>query len=413
MMSIGIETKRLVLRNFEASDAQAAADNSQQPQVAHWMANMVLKDEAAAVGWIDWINGKCEASSQMRVFAIERKEDHLCIGLIGFAPKKELHNEIEICYAIADPYQGNGYATEAAKALVWQAFEQVGLDLLVAIVRSENTASRRVLEKLGFIYVDTQIISYNGQPTRFNYYRLYHIETLPDPQWNFGNGSDAEEMGAFFNRRADGYEVHMTECGFDSETYRRASAPLPRTDQTVRILDLGCGTGLELQYLFARMPNARVTCIDLSKKMLAILVTNYRERTAQLEIIRDSYLTWDYPEAQFDYVISVNTMHHLLQEPKTQLYRKINRTLKPGGIYCESDFMVDEARMAQYQARYQRIMDHGTISGQNGFYHIDIPFTIPIQKKLLLQAGFAKVEVFYENINPTGSGAVLAARRSA
>jgi tRNA (cmo5U34)-methyltransferase len=96
------------------------------------------------------------------------------------------------------------------------------------------------------------------------------------------------------------------------------------------------------------MPNARVTCIDLSEKMLVILAINYRERAAQLKIIHDSYLTWDYSEVEFDFVILVNTMHHLLQEPKTQLYRKINRTLKPGGMYCESDFMVDQARMAQY-----------------------------------------------------------------
>jgi RimJ/RimL family protein N-acetyltransferase/SAM-dependent methyltransferase len=413
MMPICIETKRLVLRDFQASDAQAGADNSQPPQVAHWMADMVLKAEAAAAGWIAGIKRQCEAEKKMRVFAIERKEDNICIGLVGFGPKKELHNEIEICYAIADSYQGNGYATEAVKALVWEAFEQAGLDLLAALVKPENAAARSVLEKLGFIYVDSRFLPYEGKPTSFDYYRLYHIETLPDPEWNFGNGSDAEEMGAFFNRRADGYEVHMTECGFDSETYRRASASLPRTDQTVRILDLGCGTGLELQYLFARMPNARVTCIDLSEKMLAILAANYRERAAQLEIIRDSYLTWDYPEAEFDFVISVNTMHHLLCEPKVQLYRKINRALKPGGMYCESDFMVDRARMEQYQARYQRMMNSAAILRDNGFYHIDIPFTIPIQKESLLKAGFAKVEVFYENINPTGSGAVLVARRSA
>jgi tRNA (cmo5U34)-methyltransferase len=232
-----------------------------------------------------------------------------------------------------------------------------------------------------------------------------HIETLPD------DGSEAEEMGSFFDRRADGYESHMKNIGFDSEAYLRASAPLPQTDKKVRILDLGCGTGLELQYLFERMPDARVTCIDLSEKMLAILAANYRDRAAQLEIIRGSYLTWDYPEAEFDYVISVNTMHHLLPEPKMQLYRMINRTLKPGGMYCESDYMVDEARMEQYLACYQRIIDHGTIFRQNGFYHIDIPFTIAIQKELLLKGGFGNVEVFFENIKLTGSGAVLTARK--
>jgi tRNA (cmo5U34)-methyltransferase len=234
-----------------------------------------------------------------------------------------------------------------------------------------------------------------------------HIENLPDSD----NAPEAEEMGAFFDRRADGYESHMKNIGFDSETYRRASAPLPQTDKRVRILDLGCGTGMELQFLFERVPNARVTCLDLSEKMLAILAANYRERAAQLEIIRGSYLTWDYPEAEFDYVISVNTMHHLLREPKTQLYRMIKRTLKPGGIYCESDFMVDAARMEQYQARYQRMMNSTAMLRDTGFYHIDIPFTVAVQKELLLKAGFGEVEVFYENIKPTGSGAVLGARK--
>jgi hypothetical protein len=56
-------------------------------------------------------------------------------------------------------------------------------------------------------------------------------------------------------------------------------------------------------------------------------------------------------------------------------------------------------------------MNHGTISGQNGFYHIDIPFTIAVQKELLLKAVFGKVELFYENIRPTGSGAVLVAQK--
>jgi tRNA (cmo5U34)-methyltransferase len=220
-----------------------------------------------------------------------------------------------------------------------------------------------------------------------------------------------EEMGAFFDRRAAGYEAHMTNSGFDSETYRRASAPLPQTDRRVKLLDLGCGTGLELSYLFASMPNALVTCIDLSEKMLAILAANYQERAPQLEIIHDSYLTWGYPEAKFDYVIAVNTMHHLLPGPKTQLYRKINQTLKPGGMYCESDFMVDQARMEQYQESYRQIMKNETISRRNGFYHIDIPFTIAVQKELLLKAGFGKVELFSERIQPKGSSAILVAEK--
>jgi hypothetical protein len=60
------------------------------------------------------------------------------------------------------------------------------------------------------------------------------IETPSDPKGNFADCSEVEEMGEFFNRRADGYESHMTEIGFDSEAYRRAGAPLPQTDKEVK-----------------------------------------------------------------------------------------------------------------------------------------------------------------------------------
>ena len=218
-----------------------------------------------------------------------------------------------------------------------------------------------------------------------------------------------EEMGEFFNRRAEGYEAHMVKVGFDDETYKRAVMPLPQGDTPFKILDLGSGTGLELQYLFERIPNAQVTCIDLSEQMLAILAEHYQERKQQLEIISASYLTWDYPDAAYDYIISVNTMHHFDQTEKTKLYGKIRRSLKPGGMYIESDFMVDQAMMEQFQARYKRIIMDLPIQA-SGHYHIDIPFTVDVQKKLLLKAGFSEVKVFYESIKPTASGAVLIAK---
>jgi tRNA (cmo5U34)-methyltransferase len=221
---------------------------------------------------------------------------------------------------------------------------------------------------------------------------------------------NVEEMGEFFNRRADGYEAHMAEIGFDGETYKRAVMPLPQSDKPFKILDLGCGTGLELQYLFERIPNAQVTCIDLSEQMLALLAEHYQDHKLQLEIICDSYLTWDYPNAAYDDVISVNTMHHLVRDEKVRLYRKIRRCLKAAGMYVESDFMVDKIMMEQYQARYKRINSGLSIPQQSGYYHIDIPFTVDVQNELLLKAGFGEVSVFHENIKPKGSAAVLTAK---
>lgn len=101
----------------------------------------------------------------------------------------------------------------------------------------------------------------------------------------------------------------------------------------------------------------------------------------------------------------VNTMHYLEQAEKTKLYGKIRRSLKPGGMYVESGFIVDRPIMERFQASYKRIIKDLPIC-ESGYYHIDIPFTVEIQKELLHKAGFCEVKVFHENIQPKGSGAV-------
>lgn len=183
-----IETKRLTLRRFTEDDAAAASYNSSQPIVAHFMSDMVMKTEEVSLGWIRWLNGdKFDATVPCVVLAIELKSTHICIGLIGVAPKREINNEIEILFEIADEYQNNGYATEAGKAIIWWAFEQAQQDVLSAIVKPENKASRRVIEKLGFVYCDTRTLSYDGADCAFDYFRLYHTDNLPCPEWGENN----------------------------------------------------------------------------------------------------------------------------------------------------------------------------------------------------------------------------------
>jgi len=178
-----IETKRLILRPFTEDDSAAVSHNSRQPIVAHFMSDMVMKTEEDALGWIRWINGeKFDATIPFVALAIELKCAQICIGLIGVSPKREINNEIEIMFEIADEYQNNGYATEAGKAIIWWAFEQARQNALSAIVKPENIASRRVIEKLGFVYCDTRTLPYDGTDCAFDYFKLYHTEDLPSPE---------------------------------------------------------------------------------------------------------------------------------------------------------------------------------------------------------------------------------------
>ena len=160
-MNIKIETSRLLLRPFNGSDAAAASYNSKQPIVAHFMSDMLLATEEAALGWIRWINNeKFDVSVPCVVLAVESKPDKKCIGLIGVAPKRELENEIEILFSITDEYQNQGYITEAGKALIDWAFENTPAKYLVAIVKLDNQVSIRVIEKIGFVYNGERRIDY-------------------------------------------------------------------------------------------------------------------------------------------------------------------------------------------------------------------------------------------------------------
>ena len=130
-----------------------------------------------------------------------------------------------------------------------------------------------------------------------------------------------EEMASFFDARADGYEDHMRESfeGMLEEFYERVALPISETTEPVRILDMGCGTGLELGPIFQRALGAEITGIDMSIQMLNLLRQKYVAYAAQLRLVQGSYVDIPFQENHYDYAVSVMTMHHLLEETKLKL----------------------------------------------------------------------------------------------
>ncbi|MDR1691913.1 MAG: GNAT family N-acetyltransferase [Oscillospiraceae bacterium] len=397
-----IETSRLTLRPLIASDAETVARISHQSSGVRYM---VFDDEADVLAWIQSIDSNHDKPSM--AFAIIRKSDGKIIGAIGVGPAEELNGEIELVYFIGEEYQGNGYATEAGKAIIWWLFEKVGLDVLSSTVSQENAVSRRVLDKLGFVCGGTRTLPRKDGIRMYDYFRLYHTDWLPGPEWDAQTLYKAEPMDAFFNLRADTYNAKMLSDG-GGEDYKKLGGCFPETDAELYILDIGCGTGIELESIWKRVPNARITCVDVSRGMLDLLLKNHPGRHRQITVVEASYVTWAYPDSAFDIVVSNMTMHHFGEREKIAIYRKILGSLKPGGFYIEGDFMVDAIAARQYKRRYEIITANLPEEAQPGQYHIDIPFTIEVQKNLLKEAGFNTVEVLRDDINH-GSGAILKA----
>lgn len=402
-----IETERLMLRLFEPGDAAAICRLGAEPAKSSLLPDWSMAEEAARglIGWFSECWARPDPRLRPTVWAVAIKENSELIGHVGVGPKQELGGEVEIGYAVSAKHAGRGLATEAARAAARWAFEQAGLDHLAALVLPENTASARVLEKLGFVHRGFKGMEHFGRERQFCYYLL---ENSSQPASQQQPLSGIEPMAAFFDLRAEGYEAHMKQNREFDNFYAEAVAPIPETLIPIEVLDLGCGTGLELKGLFERAPNARVTCVDLSQGMLEILKENYKDRLGQLTVVQASYVDWQYPEASFDYALSVYTMHHFLEPKKVGIYQKIAGALKPGGAYIEADYMVDGETMDRMLKDYYELLAKDN-AVQDGACHVDIPFTPEVQRRLLHSASFAYVHTHLEKIQPDWSGAILVA----
>jgi len=207
-----------------------------------------------------------------------------------------------------------------------------------------------------------------------------------------------EEMAAFFDARVGGYDDHMREAMGDlfDGFYNSVAAPVPEGDKPVNILDLGVGTGAEIAVILQRAPRARFTCVDLSAGMLEKLSERFAPQREQLTLVHGSYLDVPLPTATFDLAVAVMTMHHFDHETKRNLYARIRAALKPGGAYVEGDYYAsspeEEVQLLERRAELLRQV----APGEEGLYHIDIPFALETQRRLLADAGFAAVEVAWE-----------------
>ena len=200
-----------------------------------------------------------------------------------------------------------------------------------------------------------------------------------------------EPMAAFFERRLDGYDAHMrNDIAFASDFYPFTAALLPQGEGCC-VLDLGCGTGLELEEYFALNPSACVTGIDLSPAMLDALRAKLPEKP--ITLLCGSYFDLPLGEDAFDAAVSVESLHHFTAAQKLPLYQKLKKALKAGGYFILTDYFADSDE--QERALRQNLLDLKAAQGitDDAFYHYDTPLTVAHEVEVLLAAGFAKVDV--------------------
>ncbi len=200
-----------------------------------------------------------------------------------------------------------------------------------------------------------------------------------------------EKMDDFFNNRIDSYEEHQLNM-IDSakEFYPFTAKHLPM-DKNVSILDLGCGTGLELGYYFELNPTARITGIDMAEALLSALKKKYVDK--KLTILQGSYFDIPFGKNCYDAVVSVESLHHFTQKEKIPLYTKIFQSLLVNGYFLLTDyFALSDDQEAFFRQELLRLKLEQGIR-DNKLYHYDTPLTVEHEIKALQMAGFSKIDI--------------------
>jgi ribosomal-protein-alanine N-acetyltransferase len=148
-----IKTERLILRCFEYSDIDSMLKNWIADEQTQWDYGEPCYTTEEAVR--ELFDTKYIASYSRNDYyrsAVIEKESGECIGLIAFFSMDTSNRHGEIEYVIGPAFQGKGYATEMTKAVIAFGFEKINLHRIEIDCRTENEASRRVIEKCGLTY---------------------------------------------------------------------------------------------------------------------------------------------------------------------------------------------------------------------------------------------------------------------
>ena len=166
-----LETERLILRALSMDDLDALAAIYADPVVRRFFPEGTLTHEETREE-LEWIIDVYYARYGFGLWATMLKETGTFIGRCGLLPWKIVREsesptrlegadefpdedggiEVEVAYLLAKSHWGKGLGTEAARAIVDHAFEDLHLSRLICLFEPENVASRKVAENVGFTY---------------------------------------------------------------------------------------------------------------------------------------------------------------------------------------------------------------------------------------------------------------------
>lgn len=205
-----IQTKRLILRPWQDSDAENLYKYAKDPDIgpiAGWPAHTSIKDSLEVIH---------NVFSAPETYAVTLKDDGNAIGCAGIMFDNNVpsaNSQAEIGYWLGKPFWGRGIIPEAVTVLIKRCFEDLNCQSVWCCYSDGNEKSKRVQEKCGFLYHHTE----KDKPcSMMNDIRTEHFNYIPKDLWQLcravrkAEPKDLSELLEIYN-----YEVEYGISTFD------------------------------------------------------------------------------------------------------------------------------------------------------------------------------------------------------
>lgn len=144
-----LATDRLALRQLRVSDAVEMLYLRSHPELMRYIPRPLSRTVEEAAELIERYQGYLDRHEGIN-WAITEKGKDVLIGAVGFVHFEPENHRGEVGYLLHDAFHGKGIMTEALQAVLHYGFHTLKLHSVGAVIDPENTASEKVLQKLGF-----------------------------------------------------------------------------------------------------------------------------------------------------------------------------------------------------------------------------------------------------------------------
>jgi len=176
-----LTTERLVLGPWAPDDVSAGLSIFGNDEVTHWLTPAMepIDDEAGMRLVVErWAEEDADAEPPVGHWAVRRGQDQALLGSITLRRMPPFQEDLELAWQFSPDHWGNGYATEAARAVAVWAFDSSAHELF-AVMRPANERAVKVARRLGMQWVGETEKYYD---LRLQVYRLRPTDLVPDPR---------------------------------------------------------------------------------------------------------------------------------------------------------------------------------------------------------------------------------------